>query len=417
MPMSEDFKSRLEERLGRIINYFGTPFHIYDEKGIRETGEKLKRVFSSLDFREYYAVKANPNPHILKIMQKLGFGFDCSSVPELRLAEMVGALEHDIMFTSNNTTIYEFEEALTKGCVINLDDTTMTSKLPHVPKLICFRYNPGARRTGNTIIGNPLEAKYGVGHKKIIEAYEEAIHYGAEHFGLHTMVCSNERNYEYMVETVNMLFSIAEMISEKLGISFDFINMGGGLGVPYKPEDAPLDLEKMATEIINLFSSFHKKNGYMPKLFMESGRYMTGPHGVLVTTVINRMSKYREYVGVDASMSALMRPGMYNAYHHITVPGKDHFLNSEIVDVVGSLCENNDKFAVQRKLPKLCENDVLIIHDTGAHGHTMGFNYNGRLKPKELLLCKDGSVKLIRREETTEDHLATLYFEENKLQF
>ncbi|MDL2328761.1 diaminopimelate decarboxylase [Desulfosarcina sp. OttesenSCG-928-A07] len=412
MPMSPDFESRLYPRLNEIAGHFGTPFHIYDETGIRETGERLKSLFSRLPgFREYFAVKALPNPAILAVMADMGFGFDCSSVPELVLGRRAGAAGEMLMFTANNTTRQDFIAAMADGgSIINLDDITFVEKLPVMPELICFRYNPGDRRTGNAIIGNPVEAKYGVSHDQLIPAYEMAIKRGARRFGLHTMLASNERDYTYMVQTAAMLLEQVEAISGRLGIRFEFINIGGGLGVPYHPEDAPLDIKALAKEVTELFFAFADRNGYMPKLYMESGRYMTGPYGVLVTRAINRKEIYRTYVGVDACMSSLMRPAIYGAYHHITIPGKLSDMPAEVVDVVGSLCENNDKFAIQRKLPRISENDLLVIHDTGAHGHAMGFNYNGKLRPKELMLKTDGSVELIRREERIEDYFATLTF-------
>lgn len=411
MPMSIDFERRLYPRLEAVADHFGTPFHIYDETGIRETGGRLKSLFSKIPgFREYFAVKALPNPAVLAIMADMGFGFDCSSVPELILGRQAGVTGEGLMFTANNTTTRDFIAAMADGgSIINLDDISFVEKLPVMPELICFRYNPGDRRTGNVIIGNPVEAKYGVSHDQLIPAYEKAIARGARRFGLHTMLASNERDYTYMVQTAAMLLEL-ETLSARLGISFEFINIGGGLGIPYHPEDAPLDIEALAREVTDLFFAFSDRNGYMPKLYMESGRYMTGPHGVLVTRAINRKEIYRTYVGVDACMSALMRPAIYGAYHHITVPGKPVNASGEVVDVVGSLCENNDKFAIQRKLPHILENDLLVIHDTGAHGHAMGFNYNGKLRPKELMLKSDGSVELIRREERIEDYFATLTF-------
>jgi diaminopimelate decarboxylase len=412
MPMSDAFESRLYPVLGEITAHFRTPFHIYDEAGIRETGRQLQKAFSALGgFREYYAVKALPNPRILAIMRDMGFGFDCSSIAELLLSREVGATAADIMFTSNNTSAEEFEAADDDGgAILNLDDISLIAKVPRFPELICFRYNPGARRSGNHIIGNPVESKYGVSHDQIVEAYRQARERGARRFGLHTMLASNELDYTYMVQTVEMLLDMVERISAQLGITFEFVNIGGGLGIPYRPEDSPLDLEAMAAEISDRFRRFKERHGYAPRLCMESGRYMTGPHGALVTTAINHKDIYRRYIGVDACMSALMRPGMYNAYHHITVPAKGHLPPSETVDVVGSLCENNDKFAIQRPLPPIADGDFLVIHDTGAHGHAMGFNYNGRLRPKELLLRVDGSVEMIRRQETVADHFATLDF-------
>ena len=412
MPMSKSFENRLRPVLDEIIDHFGTPFHIYDEAGIRETGQNFINAFSRLNgFREYYAVKALPNSHILKIMRDLGFGFDCSSIPELMLSRQIGARGEDIVFSSNNTTREEFHFAAADGgCILNLDDTSLIAKVPRMPETISFRYNPGPRRTGNSIIGDPSESKYGVAHEQIVHAYKTARALGAKRFGLHTMLISNELSYAYMVETAAMLLEVVELVSKELEIEFDFINLGGGLGIPYQPEQAPLDIDSMADEISDLFLNFEKKNGFVPKFHIESGRYMTGPHGVLVVTAINQKDIYRKYIGVDACMSALMRPALYGAYHHITVIGKYPRQNFEKVDVVGSLCENNDKFAIQRLLPEIQDGDHLLIHDTGAHGHSMGFNYNGRLRPKELLLRTNGAVELIRREETVEDYFATLNF-------
>lgn len=412
MPMSEAFKQRLFPILEAAAGHFGTPFHLYNETGIRQTGEMLNQAFSKLDqFREYFAVKALPNPHILQMMRTMGFGFDCSSIPELILSRRVGAQGNDIMFTSNNTSREEFMVA-EEGCILNLDDISLLHKLPFVPELISFRYNPGSRRTGNAIIGNPVEAKFGIAHEQIRDAYQSAGNLGIKRFGLHAMLASNECDYRYMVQTARMLLELVEWI----GVRVEFINIGGGLGIPYHPENSPLDLKAMGEEIALLFDQFRQRQGYAPALYMESGRYITGPHGVLVTRAINRKETYRTYIGVDASMSALMRPGMYGAYHHIEVLNKGNGGTTEIVDVVGALCENNDKFAVQRQLPPVETGDLLIIQDTGAHGHAMGFNYNGRLRPKELLLCADGSIKLIRRAETVEDYFATLEFEPHSFQ-
>ncbi len=417
MPMTQGFKDRLYPHLSAIANHYGTPFHIYDEAGIRETGRQLKEAFAEIpSFREYYAVKALPNPGILKIMQDMGFGFDCSSTTELQLSRELGASGEDIMFTSNNTSEEDFMMAEAEGgCILNLDDINLLDKVPHLPELICFRYNPGARRTGNDIIGKPEEAKYGVSHDQIVEAYRRAQARGAQRFGLHTMLASNELNYTYMVQTAAMLLELVAALGKELGITFEFINIGGGLGIPYTPESKTLDIAAMGREITALFTAFRDQHGYCPALFMESGRFMTGPHGVLVVRAINRKEIYRTYIGVDACMSALMRPALYGAYHHIEVLGKDEHAATEMVDVVGSLCENNDKFAIQRSLPKIEEGDLLIIQDSGAHGHAMGFNYNGKLRPKELLLCQDGTVALVRREERPEDYFATLHFEEKVL--
>ncbi len=413
MPISSSFRDRLFPILPEIEARFGTPFHIYDETGIQETGERLKSAFGPLTgFREYFAVKALPNPHILDIMKDMGFGFDCSSIPELTLARRLGSRGDDLMLTSNNTNPAEFNTARENGgCILNLDDISLVAKVPQMPETICFRYNPGPRRSGNSIIGNPVEAKYGVAHHQLLDAYRQAMSRGAKRFGLHTMLASNELNYSYMVHTAQMLLDVARWVACELGIRFDFINMGGGLGIPYRPEDHPFDLDTMAAEIVALLKGFEQSEGYTPKLYMESGRYMTGPHGVLVVKAINRKEIYRTYIGVDTTMSALMRPAIYGAYHHIDVAGKDDIDRSETVDVVGSLCENNDKFAIQRALPPIDEGDLLVIQDTGAHGHAMGFNYNGKLRPKELLMCSNGDIRLIRRAETEEDYFATLQFD------
>jgi diaminopimelate decarboxylase len=415
--MSQSYKTRLFPVLEIITSHYGTPFHIYDEMGIRQTGENLKKAFAGIDcFREYYAVKALPNPKILSLMKDMGFGFDCSSIAELRLSRQVGGRGEDIMFTSNNTSELDFIEAAKDGgSILNLDDLNLLAKVKVMPELMSFRYNPGAKRSGNEIIGNPTEAKYGVSDDQIIDAYRQAKSLGVQRFGIHTMLASNELNHEYMVQTSRMLLELITDISAELDITFEFINIGGGLGIPYEPGMAELDIAAMGAQITELFKSFRGQYGYEPALYMESGRFMTGPHGVLVTTAINRKDIYRTYVGVDASMSCLMRPGMYGAYHHIDVLGKNGAAETEIVDVVGSLCENNDKFAVQRPLPKIEDGDILVIQDTGAHGSAMGFNYNGSLRPKELLLTVDGKVELIRRAELVEDYFATLDFEPDLL--
>ncbi len=416
MPISDTFKAQLYPQLERIASHFGTPFHIYDESGIRATGAQVKEAFAGAGaFREYFAVKALPNPAILTVMHSMGFGFDCSSIPELLLARSIGARGEEIMFTSNNTSEEDFIAAAEDGgCILNLDDISLVAKVPVMPDLICFRYNPGNRRTGNAIIGRPEEAKYGVSHEQIVDAYRQAQQRGATRFGLHTMLASNELDYTYMVQTAAMLLEMCRRLELELDIRMEFINIGGGMGIPYTPEAKALDMTAMGQEISQLMQDFREDYDYCPALYMESGRFMTGPHGVLVTRVINRKEIYRSYVGVDSCMSALMRPGMYGAYHHIEAPGRENE-PEEVVDVVGSLCENNDKFAIQRTLPRLTEGDLIVIQDTGAHGQAMGFNYNGKLRPQELMLLEDGSVALIRRAETVEDYFATLKFEENIL--
>ncbi len=417
MPMSQEFKQRLFPRIKEIAAHYGTPFHIYDEAGILATGAALKEAFAGIDgFREYYAVKALPNPRILALMKQMGFGFDCSSIPELVMSRQVGGSGEEIMFTSNNTSPEEFAAAAAEGgCILNLDDISLIAKVPRFPELICFRYNPGPRRTGNIIIGNPVEAKYGIAHDQVVSAYRMAMERGAKRFGLHTMVASNERDCTYIIETARMLLELTEMVDNELGIKFEFLNIGGGLGIPYRPEDNSLDLATMSREITALFNEFKARRGFAPRMYMESGRWMTGPHGVLVTTAINHKNIYRQYIGVDSCMSSLMRPALYGSYHHIDVIGKENAPLTETYDVVGSLCENNDKFAVQRHLPPIHDGDLLVIQDTGAHGYAMGFQYNGRLRPKELLLRADGSVELIRRAETLDDYLQTLNFSPDTL--
>lgn len=410
MPMSLPFQQRLFPVLREIADHFGTPFHIYDEVGIRQTGQTLIEAFAAIKgFREYFAVKALPNPEILRIMRDMGFGFDCSSIPELMLSRQIGAFGDDIMFTSNNTTAEEFRVALDEGgCILNLDDSSLLNKLETIPERLCFRYNPNPLPFGNAIIGSPAEAKFGISRDQLFEAYRRAQAAGVRRFGLHAMVISNERNYHHIVQTAQLLFDTAQSLAQELNIQLEFVNIGGGLGIPYRPDETPLDLQALGAEICAIVEMFRGND--TPCLFMESGRYMTGPHGVLVTKVINRKHTYRTYIGVDASMSALMRPALYKAYHHIDILDKQPGEKEEVVDVVGALCENNDKFALQRSLPDPQVGDLLIIHDTGAHGHAMGFNYNGRLRPKELLLGEDNSVRLIRREETPEDYFATLNF-------
>lgn len=418
MPMSSAFEERLFPLLPDIINYFGTPFHIFDEQGILDTGEKLKADFRDIKgFQEFFAVKALPNPAILGIMRKLGFGLDCSSPSELILARRNGFYGEDIMFSSNDTTKELFSQALSDGgCILNIDDISMIDSVAEFPELICFRYNPGERRTGTEIMGNPVESKWGIRHDQITDAYRKAIERGARRFGLHTMVISNERNYSYMVGTVRMLLDVIEMVSQALGIKFEFFNISGGVGIPYRPEDNPFDIQALVKEASQHINTFTQKYGYTPRLFTEFGRFMTGPHGVLVTSVINMMSKYREYIGVNAStLSANARPAFYsNAYHHITLldpSGMKKSGREKIVDVVGPLCENNDKFAKQRSLPPAEIGDILVQHDTGAHSSAMTGNYNGWLRIQELLLRSDGSVEMIRRAETLDDLFTTLDFE------
>jgi diaminopimelate decarboxylase len=401
--------------LERIASRHPTPFHIYDEKAIRETARALLRAFAwAPSFREYFAVKACPNPHILKLLREEGFGADCSSLPELLLAQKAGITGEAIMFTSNDTPAEEYRQARALGAVINLDDISHIPFLAEqagLPELLCLRYNPGPLREGNAIIGKPEEAKYGFTRKQLFEGYQVLRDQGVKRFGLHTMVASNELNPQYFVDTARMLYSLVAELSDKLGIRFEFINIGGGIGIPYRPEQTAVDIPAVSRGIEAAYNELIRPRGLHPlRLYMEMGRMITGPHGFLVTRVLHLKDTYRKYAGVDACMSNLMRPGMYGAYHHITVMGKQDRPTDTLYDVTGSLCENNDKFAIQRPLPAVERGDLLVIHDTGAHGYAMGFNYNGKLRSAELLLKPDGSVLQIRRAETVEDYFATLDF-------
>jgi len=405
-----------KKQIEKIIREYPTPFHIYDEKGIRESIRNLNTAFSwSPGFRNYFALKACPNPHIMNILKEEGSGVDCSSLTELIISEKGGMKGKNIMFTSNNTPDEEFKKAYELGAIINLDDITHIAFLERVvgiPETICFRYNPGPIMDGNEIIGKPEESKYGLTKEQIFEAYKIMKQKGAKTFGLHTMVVSNMLDENYLIKTAEMLFGLAAELSKKLDIKFDFINLGGGIGIPYRPEQEPVSLNSFGNGIKKAYEKNLASNSLNPKIYMECGRLITGPYGWLVSRVLHVAKKYRNYVGLDACMANLMRPAIYGAYHHITVLGKENLLPSEIYDVTGSLCENNDKFAIQRKLPKVKEGNILVIHDTGAHGHAMGFNYNGKLRSAELLLKSDGSIKKIRRAETPEDYLKTLDFSE-----
>lgn len=405
-----------KETILRIRENYPTPFHIYDENAIIENAENLMNAFAwNPGFHEYFAVKATPNPYLVKLLASHGFGCDCSSYPELLISEKAGNTGENIMFTSNDTGDYEFKKAVELGAIINLDDIshiTYLEKTAGIPELVSFRYNPGNLKSGNAIIGTPEEAKYGCMEDQLFEGYKTLMKKGVKRFGIHTMVASNELNEEYFVETARILFNLVVKLNKKLGIRFDFINLGGGIGIPYRPEQKPVDIKKISDGIKKEYDTILVPNGLAPvKLYLESGRYITGPYGYLITTVRHLKHTFRDYVGTDASMNNLMRPGMYGAYHHITVLGKEDAPCDHIYDVTGSLCENNDKFAIQRPLPEIAVGDVIAIHDAGAHGHAMGFNYNGKLRSAELLLRSDGSIMMIRRAETVNDYFATLDFE------
>ncbi|RKX86900.1 MAG: diaminopimelate decarboxylase [Spirochaetes bacterium] len=400
-------------QLEKIVEKYPTPFHIYDEAAIRANARKMKDAFSWMPgFKNYYAVKACPNPSIMKILKEEGFGADCSSLPELLLAEKAGITGENIMFTSNDTPADEFTEAKRLNAIINLDDILhieTLEKSTELPELICFRFNPGSARAGNVIIGHPEEAKYGLTKKQILEAYPLMKKKGIKRFGLHTMVASNELDPDYIVETARMLFGLTVELKEKEDIRIEFINMGGGIGIPYKPEENDMDLYYVSDEIKKIYDKMIVPAGLDPlKIVFECGRMITGPFGYLVSTVRQVAEKYKTYAGLDSCMTNLMRPALYGAYHHISIPGKENLPINFTYDVAGSLCENNDKFAIDRKLPELETGDLVVIHDTGAHGHAMGFNYNGKLKSAEILLKEDGSTKMIRRAETIDDYFATL---------
>ncbi|MBN2344141.1 MAG: diaminopimelate decarboxylase [Deltaproteobacteria bacterium] len=403
-------RSELEE----IAGVYPTPFHIYDERAIRENIRIFLKAFEWADFKEYFAVKATPNPYLMKILKEEGCGMDCSSLPELLLAEKTGIVGEEIMFSSNETPASEFQAAQKLGAIINLDDITHIPYLEKhcgIPETISIRYNPGPERTGNSIIGNPVESKYGFTRPQVFEGLSLLRRKGASRFGIHCFVISNELNRASYVETAKMLFELVKEVKDELGISIAFVNLSGGIGIPYHPEQDAVDLFALGREIKKEYDELIVANGLHPLgIRSECGRMVTGPYGYLVTRAIHEKHIYKEYIGVDATMANLMRPGLYGAYHHISVPGKETAPLDCTYDVVGSLCENNDKFAVDRELPKIDMGDLLVIHDAGAHGHAMGFNYNGKLRSAELLLKEDGSVEQIRRAETIDDLFATLDF-------
>lgn len=405
-----------KEELEKIIEKYPTPFHIYDEKAMRENAGNFVKAFSwNQGFKEFYAIKASPNPYLMKILREEGFGIDCSSMAELELAERLGMRGEEIMFTSNDTPEEEYVKAIQLGAIINLDDIShipFLEKCAGIPELICFRYNPGALKEGNVIIGHPEDAKYGLTREQMIESYRIMRDKGVKRFGIHTMVASNELDGEYFIETAHILFELIAEISSVLGIKFEFVNLGGGIGIPYLPEQEKVDLSKVSEGIEELYEKIIVANGLDPlKIFFESGRAITGPYGYLVSKVLHIKNTYKKFVGLDSCMVDLMRPALYGAYHHITIPGKENLPLTTVCDVTGSLCENNDKFAIDRKLPEVEPGDLVVIHDAGAHGHAMGFNYNGKLKSAELLWRETGDVVQIRRPETIEDYFATLDFE------
>ena len=404
-----------KEQFDQIIEQFPTPFHIYDEKAMVGYAQKFTKAFSwNPGFKEFYAIKAAPNPFLMKVLRSQGFGIDCSSMAELVLAEKLGMRGEEIMFTSNDTPAYEFQKARELGAIINLDDIShieFLEKHAGLPDLVSFRYNPGNLKEGNLIIGHPEEAKYGFTREQLFEGYKILKSKGVKRFGIHTMVASNELDPSYFVETAEILFELIAEISKKLGIHIEFANLGGGIGIPYKPEENPVDLDVMSEGIKAMYEKYIIQNKLEPlNIYFESGRAITGPFGYLVSKVEHLKNTYKKFAGLDACMVNLMRPALYGAYHHISVVGKEDEPKNTTYDVTGSLCENNDKFAIDRQLPELEQGDLVVIHDTGAHGHAMGFNYNSKLRSAELLVRENGEVVEIRRAETMDDLFATLDF-------
>ena len=403
-----------KEMVEEIVKDFPTPFHIYDEKGIRENARKLKQAFAwNPGYKEYFAVKATPNPAILRILKEEGCGLDCSSYTELLMSEKVGVVGSNIMFSSNDTPAEEFQLAAKLGATINLDDFThidFLNDICGIPETISCRYNPGGTFSiATTIMDNPGDAKYGMTKDQLFDAYVKLKSMGANNFGLHSFLASNTVTNEYYPTLAKILFEVAVELKEKTGIELSFINLSGGVGIPYTPDQKPNDILAIGEGVKKAYEEVLVPAGLGNiSIFTELGRFMLAPYGHLVTKAIHEKHTHKEYIGVDACAVNLMRPAMYGAYHHITVLGKENEPCNYTYDVTGSLCENNDKFAIDRKLPKIDKGDYLVIHDTGAHGFAMGYNYNGKLKSAELLLCEDGSTKMIRRAETPEDYFATL---------
>ena len=403
------------DQVKEIAKTYPTPFYLYDEKGIRENARKVYKAFSwNKGFKEYFAVKATPNPSILKVLKEEGCGTDCSSLTELQMSDACGFHGEDIMFSSNDTPLEEYTFAHKLGAIINLDDFTNIEELKDTlgsfPETMSLRYNPGGYfRIANTIMDNPQDAKYGMTTEQIIEGYRILKEGGVKHFGMHAFLASNTVTNDYYPTLAKELFELAVRIKEEIGVSLDFINLSGGVGIPYKPDQEGNDIEVIGEGVHRVYDEVLTPNGLgNVRIFTEMGRFMLAPYGALITKVIHFKHTYKEYAGVDACAVNLMRPAIYGAYHHITVLGKEQAACDHTYDVTGSLCENNDKFAIDRALPELEKGDYLFIHDAGAHGFSMGYNYNGKLWSAELLLREDGSVKLIRRAETPKDYFATL---------
>ncbi len=403
-----------KQQIDEMVKTCPTPFHIYDEKGIRETARALFKAFSwNKGFKEYFAVKATPNPTILKILKEEGCGTDCSSLTELIMSDRCGFKGHEIMFSSNETPAEEYKKAAELGAIINLDDITHVDFLKDVagiPKTICCRFNPGGYfKIANDIMDNPQDAKYGMTREQIKEAYRKLKEYGAEEFGIHAFLASNTVTNEYYPTLAKQLFELAVELKNEIGVHIGFINLSGGVGIPYTEDKEPNDIAVIGEKVHEVYDEVLKPAGMDDiKIFTELGRFMLAPNGMLITKVLHEKHTYKDYIGVDACAANLMRPAIYGSYHHITVMGKENAPHDHKYDVVGSLCENNDKFAIDRMLPEIEIGDLLAIHDTGAHGFSMGYNYNGKLRSAEYLLKEDGSIEKIRRAETVDDYFATL---------
>ena len=417
--MSKKVPYITKEKAEQIAKNFPTPFYLYDEAGIRRTARLVNRAFSwNKGFKEYFAVKATPNPYILQIQKEEGCGADCSSLTELEMSHAVGLTGADVMFSSNETPVEDMQLAKKMGVIINLDDLTHVDFLEEVagiPETICCRFNPGGHfAIANSIMDNPGDSKYGMTRAQMVEAYKKLMEKGAKHFGIHAFLASNTVTNDYYPELARQLFTLAVELKEETGADITFINLSGGVGIAYRPEQEENDILAIGEGVRKVFEEVLVPAGLgNVRLFTEMGRFMLAPYGALVTRAVHEKHIYKEYIGVDACAANLMRPAMYGSYHHITVLGKENAEATQVYDVVGGLCENNDKFAVDRKLPKIEKGDLLFIHDAGAHGFSMGYNYNGKLRSAELLLQEDGSVKMIRRAEEPKDYFATFDFSED----
>ena len=405
-----------KEKAEQIAKKFPTPFYLYDETGIRNRARLVNKAFGwNKGFKEYFAVKATPNPYILQILKEEGCGADCSSLTELQMSHAAGLTGHNIMFSSNETPAEDMQLAKAMGAIINLDDLTHVEFLEQVagiPETICCRFNPGGHfAIANSIMDNPGDSKYGMTREQMVEAYKRLMQKGAKHFGIHAFLASNTVTNDYYPELARQLFTLAVELKEETGADITFINLSGGVGIAYRPEQEENDILAIGEGVRRVFEEVLVPAGLgHVSLFTEMGRFMLAPYGALVTRAIHEKHIYKEYIGVDACAANLMRPAMYGSYHHITVLGKENAEPTHVYDVVGGLCENNDKFAIDRKLPEIERGDLLFIHDAGAHGFSMGYNYNGKLRSAELLLQEDGEVKLIRRAEEPKDYFATFDF-------